>query len=231
MAYKTLFFDLDHTLWDFEQNSYHTLSHIYDTHELATIGVPSVAVFYEHYKVHNDRLWARYRNGFIGREELKWKRMWLTLIEFKIGDERLARALSQVYLEALPHQQALFPFAIEILEYCKAQQYDLNLITNGFEDTQWKKLNAAGIGHYFTHVITSEATNSLKPHAPIFEYALTAAGADKQGSLMIGDSLEADIMGAKSFGMDQVYFNPEKIPHEVQPTFEISCLSELKQIV
>lgn len=230
MAYQTLFFDLDHTLWDFEQNSFNTLQYIYDSHELSKIGVPSIDVFYNHYRAHNERLWARYRNGFIGREELKWKRMWLTLIEFKIGNEQLARTLSQVYLDTLPTQQALFPFTIEVLDYCK-EKYDLNLITNGFEDTQWKKLNAAGIGHYFSHVITSETSNSLKPHAPIFEYAIQAAGADRQSSLMIGDSLDADIAGAQAFGMDQVFFNPERIAHEAAPTYEIACLSELKGIV
>ncbi|MNS84078.1 Pyrimidine 5'-nucleotidase YjjG [compost metagenome] len=231
MGYKTIFFDLDHTLWDFEQNSFNTLEHIYHEYNLADRGVDSLTSFHQRHKAHNDRLWARYRNGFINREDLKWKRMWLTLIEFKIGDERLARDLSAVYMDMLPYQQSLFPHAIEILDYCKEQSYDMNLITNGFEDTQWKKLNATGIGHYFSHVITSETSNSLKPHAPIFDYALSLAGADKESSIMIGDSLEADILGAQSFGMDQVYFNPEQVAHSEQPTFEISCLSELKKIL
>ena len=231
MGYKTIFFDLDHTLWDFEQNSYNTLEHIYTEYKLVDRGVDSLAAFHQRHKAHNDRLWARYRNGFINREDLKWKRMWLTLIDFKIGDEAFARSLSAVYMDMLPYQQSLFPHALEVLDYCKEKAYDMNLITNGFEDTQWKKLNAAGIGHYFSHVITSEASSSLKPHAPIFNYALSQAAAEKESSIMIGDSLEADILGAQAFGMDQVYFNPDRIAHTERPTYEISCLSELKRIL
>lgn len=229
--YRTVFFDLDHTLWDFEANSYATLAHIYQVYKLDHIGIADFEAFYQVYRAHNERLWDRYRKGFIKREELKWKRMWLTLLDFKIANEGLAREMAAVFIELLPRQQQLFPYAIEVLEYCKSKNYVLSLITNGFEDTQWKKLEATGLSGYFTHVITSEKSNSVKPEPGIFEYALSLSDSKAGQALMIGDNLDVDIAGAKGAGIDQVYFNPEQVEHKYKPTFEIACLSELKGIL
>lgn len=229
--YRTVFFDLDHTLWDFKANSYATLAHIYQVFKLENIGIADFEAFYQVYRAHNERLWDRYRKGVIKREELKWKRMWLTLLDFKIANEALAREMAAVFIELLPRQQQLFPYTIEVLDYCKSKSYDLSLITNGFEDTQWKKLEATGLSGYFTHVITSEKSNSVKPEPGIFEYALSLSDSKAEQAVMIGDNLDVDIVGAKGAGIDQVYFNPEQIEHKYKPTFEIACLSELTRIL
>ncbi|OJV54744.1 MAG: noncanonical pyrimidine nucleotidase, YjjG family [Bacteroidetes bacterium 43-16] len=229
--YQTIFFDLDHTLWDFEANSKVTLAHIYQSFELSNKGIEDFEPFYQVYRAHNERLWDRYRKGFMKREELKWKRMWLTLLDFKMPNEALAKDMAAVFIEMLPRQQRLFPYAIEVLDYCKAKQYELNLITNGFEDTQWKKLEAAGLNSYFAHVVTSEKSNSVKPEPEIFEYALGLSQVSADNALMIGDNLEVDIAGAQGAGIDQVYFNPGKLDHGHRPTFEIACLSELMDIL
>jgi len=228
--YKHLFFDLDHTLWDFERNSGVTLAHLYKEFDLASRGIPDFELFRVTYEGHNERLWDRYRKGFIRREELRWKRMWHTLIDFKIGNEKLAKELSEVYLELLPQQGLLLPYAIEVLDYCTAKGYKLHLITNGFEATQLQKIRNSGIDHYFNHMVTSEGSNSLKPHPGIFDHALSLTGASLAESIIIGDTLEADIIGGINYGMDQVYYNPGKKPHYEQPTHEITCLSELKGI-
>lgn len=229
--YQHLFFDLDHTLWDFERNSAVTLRTLYDDFNLEKKGIVPFESFRSRYEEHNEKLWARYRKGFIRREELRWKRMWLTLIDFKIGDESLAKDMSVIYLEHLPKQGHLLPFAMDVLNYCNKKQYRMHLITNGFETTQWEKMRTSGIEHFFEEVITSESSNSLKPHPEIFEYALKATGAAIPQSLMIGDSLEVDIIGARNIGMDQVYFNPSQIPHKENITHEIKSLSELKVIL
>ena len=156
--------------------------------------------------------------------------MWHTLIDFRIGDERLAKNLSDIYLELLPQQGLLLPYAIDILDYCQAKSYQLHLITNGFETTQLQKMRNSGIDHYFVHIITSESSNSLKPHPGIFDYALSVTGAALAESIIIGDTLEADIIGGINYGMDQVYYNPCKKPHKELPTHEVACLSELKAI-
>lgn len=225
-VYKHLFFDLDHTLWDFDSNSERTLYKLYKEYDLASIGITDFDHFYQVYITHNDRLWERFRNGYIKREELRWKRIWYTLLDFKIGDTTLAYEMSAAYLELLPTQTALIPFAKELLDHCNGK-YTLHLITNGFETTQWQKLQFSGIAGYFSEVITSEKSNSLKPHKEIFEYALQATGATAENSIMIGDAIDIDILGAINAGWDQAYFNPKKIEHNRKPTYEVTCLSDL----
>jgi putative hydrolase of the HAD superfamily len=230
MKYKHLFFDLDHTLWDFEANSRQTLAELYTTLRLREKGVDDFDLFHKKYLVHNEKLWSRYRKGFIKVDELRWKRMWLTLLEFKIGDEKLAREMGVVFLELLPTRTILFPYAMEILKYLSNKKYALHLITNGFEKTQYSKLKNAGLDIFFTEVITSEGSNSLKPHKAIFDYALLKANAQLKESIMLGDDLEADIEGARNAGMDQVYINHLNKEPDVRPTYTVSSLKELENI-
>jgi len=228
-AYKHLFFDLDHTLWDFDRNSELTLRQLYEDYGLASRGIGDFDLFCRTYGAHNDRLWERFRSGYIRREDLRWKRIWYTLLDFKVADTALAHELSATYLELLPTQSALVPFAKDLLEHCR-ERYVLHLITNGFEATQWQKLQFSGIAGYFSEVITSERSNSLKPHRAIFDYALQATGALATESIMIGDALDIDVLGAFNAGWDQVYFNPKKLAHRRQPTYEVHRLDMLMQI-
>jgi putative hydrolase of the HAD superfamily len=230
MQYKHLFFDLDHTLWDFEANSRQTLQELYQTLGLADRGIPDFDRFHKSYIVHNDKLWERYRNGYIRVDELRWKRMWLTLLDFNIGDEPLARRMGEQFLDALPTRRILFPYTIEILTYLRNKGYQLHLITNGFEKTQHSKLQYSGLSGYFGEVITSEGSNSLKPHKEIFEYAFRKTGADPAGSIMLGDSIEVDIQGAMNAGIDQVYVNHLGVPPAIKPTYTVSSLKELEKI-
>lgn len=234
MKYKHLFFDLDHTLWDFEANSRQTLEELYQSMNLQSKGVDDFDLFHKNYLVHNDKLWDRYRNGFIKVDELRWKRMWLTLLDFKIADEPLARDMGIVFLDLLPTRKILFPHTIETLNYLVGKDYKLHLITNGFEKTQHSKLKNSGLDTYFAEVITSEASNSLKPHKEIFEYAFQKTGALSGESIMIGDSIEVDILGAVNAGIDQVHVNhltkePEKVNGEL-PTYTVYSLKELEGI-
>ncbi|MBS1586751.1 MAG: YjjG family noncanonical pyrimidine nucleotidase [Bacteroidetes bacterium] len=229
-TYQHLFFDLDHTLWDFEKNSEMTLRRLFAEYDLPSRGITDFDAFYAQYNIHNDKLWDRFRKGFIKREELRWKRMWLTLLDFKIGDTALAHELSTAYLEILPTQGMLMPGAKELLEHCKGK-YVLHLITNGFETTQLLKLQYSGISSYFNEIVTSEKSNSIKPNKEIFEYAMMAAGALPEHSLMIGDALDIDVLGAFNAGLDQVYFNPHKKAHEGSPTYEVHGLADLIEIL
>ena len=229
--YRHLFFDLDHTLWDFETNAKETLQEVYDLNALHTKGVTDFDLFFNRYSFHNERLWSRYTKGFIKQEELRWKRMWFALLDFKIGDDVLSKKMSGHFLERLPFKKKLFPYTIEILEYLKAKDYKMHLVTNGFESIQHSKLSSSNIGHYFGEVITSEASNSLKPHKEIFEYALQKTGAIKTQSIMIGDNLEADIQGGINAGLDTVFVNHLKVETQVQPTFIVYHLKEIEDIL
>ncbi len=226
--YKHLFFDLDHTLWDFDVNAKIALTEVYDKFNLHTIA--SFDVFYKNYLIHNAALWSRYEKGFIGVDELKWRRMWRTLLDFKMANETLAKEMSQQFLEILPHQKAVFPYTFEILDYLAEKNYTLHLITNGFEKTQWKKLQNSSLDKYFTAVITSEASNSLKPKKEIFEYALARANAHLSQSIMIGDNQDADIQGAMNAGMDSIFVNHINTESRLKPTYIITHLQELESI-
>ena len=229
--YKHLFFDLDHTLWDFDVNAKHTLTELYQEFELQVKVTPAFNDFYTRYLHHNQVLWARYQNGFISVEELKWRRMWRTLLDFKVGSEVLAKNLSQRFLEILPTKKEVFPHTNEILSYLQDRGYVLHLITNGFEKTQRSKLTNSGLDRYFTHIITSECSNSLKPHREIFEYALLKAGANSQNSIMIGDNLAADIQGAHNAGIDSLHVNHINVNSDsIRATFTVTHLSQLEHI-
>ncbi len=231
MPYTNIFFDLDHTLWDFDANARATLKQLHIDLKLVDRGVKDFELFHKNYLLHNEKLWARYRNGYIRQEELRLKRMWLTLLDFQIADEELTRELSDRFLELLPARTILFPDTIPVLQYLTKKGYQLHLITNGFEKTQHSKLKNSGLSAYFKEVITSEGSNSLKPQKEIYEYALQKTGANVKESLMIGDSIEVDIAGAMSIGMDQVHANFNGSEQELKPTYTIRSLNELKDIL
>ncbi|MFM7719876.1 MAG: YjjG family noncanonical pyrimidine nucleotidase [Sediminibacterium sp.] len=231
MAYKDLFFDLDHTLWDFETNSKETIQELYTTHRLVDLGIVDFDRFYSIYSAHNHRLWDRYTKGFIKQEELRWKRVYLSLLDFKVANEPLAKEISQAYLEILPNKKHLFPYTIEILEYLKQKDYKMHLITNGFESVQFKKIKNSGLQDYFIEVITSEASNSLKPQKEIFEYALKNANASIEESIMIGDNESADIQGGINIGMDTIFVNHIQVVPTVPATYTITHLKELENIL
>lgn len=231
MAYKDLFFDLDHTLWDFELNSKETMQELYENHKIASLGITDFDAFFNIYTAHNHRLWDRYAKGFIKQEELRWKRIYLSLLDFKIANEQLSKAMSVEFLKILPTKKKLFPYTIEILNYLKEKNYSLHLITNGFESVQFQKIQNAQIAHFFTEVITSEVSNSLKPNKEIFEYALKSSKATLAESIMIGDNETADIQGGINIGMDTVFVNHLNVAPTLPATYTITHLKELEVIL
>jgi putative hydrolase of the HAD superfamily len=156
--------------------------------------------------------------------------MWLTLLDFKIADEPMAKEMGNKFLDLLPTRKALFPHTFEILDYLVEKDYRLHLITNGFEKTQHSKLQNSGLDKYFIHVITSEGSNSLKPHKEIFDYAFQKTAALPAESIMIGDSLEVDIQGAMNAGIDQVFVNHIGENPVIKPTYTVHSLKELENI-
>lgn len=228
--YKHLFFDLDHTLWDFEANAKVTLQELYNTLPLKERGVHDFDLFHKNYLTHNEILWERYRNGQIRQDELRVKRMRLALLDFKIADEALAEEMNVRFLDLLPTRTILFPYAIEIMQYLQNKNYELHLITNGFEEVQHNKLKHSGLDIFFKEVITSEGSNSLKPNKEIFSFAFEKAGAKPEESIMLGDNIEVDIIGAINAGIDQVFINHNNIPINIKPTYSVTSLKELETI-
>jgi putative hydrolase of the HAD superfamily len=230
MKYKHLFFDLDHTLWDYEANARSSMQHLYDSLALKQKGVHDFDLFYKYYSVHNDKLWEQYRNGRVKQDELRVKRMRLALLDFKIADEELSEKMNVQFLELLPTRTHLFADCIQVLSYLTDKKYILHLITNGFEEVQHSKLKYSGLTKYFTEVITSEKSNSLKPNKEIFEFAFQRSNARPAESIMIGDNVEVDIVGAINVGIDQVFVNHNRIEPKVKATYTVYSLKELENI-
>ena len=200
------FFDLDHPLWDFEKNSALTFEKILNKNE---VDVP-LNDFLDVYVPINFEYWKLYRENKISKSELRYQRLKKTFdtIGKNVADDAI-HILGHEYIEYLSSFTHLFPDAIEVLEYLKPQ-YRLHIITNGFQEIQEKKLKGSNIHHYFNQIIDSEKAGVKKPHPYIFELALTEANVDAKNALMIGDSLEADIVGAISAGLQAVHFNSHK---------------------
>jgi putative hydrolase of the HAD superfamily len=228
--YRHIFFDLDHTLWDFEKNSIETLGELYIELELEKKGVPSFEAFHETYLPINSQFWARYHHKLMPKEELRVGRFQETLRRFNVDDIELAKTLAHLYTSRSPYKTALFPDTIEVLDYL-SPKYQLHLITNGFSEVQDVKIRESKLGTYFRHIFVSEKVGHQKPEKEIFLHALEITGATAKESLMIGDNMATDIMGAMSVGMDQVYFNPNKKRPRDKPTYDINSLSELKNFL
>lgn len=231
MKYTDLFFDLDHTLWDFETNAKLALKDIYQNHQLQHLGIADFDVFFSKYSFHNEKLWDRYTKGFIKQDELRWKRIWLTFLEYKIANEPLAKKLSAEFLEILPTKTALFSHTTELLSYLQQKGYTMHLITNGFENVQHAKLKHSQLSSFFNHIITSEGSNAIKPQKEIFEYALAKAKTNTTRSIMIGDNIEADIEGAKNVGMPTIYVNHINKNVLPQATHTVFSLQQIMQIL
>ena len=152
------------------------------------------------------------------------------MLDFKIADELLAKEMSIRFLDLLPTRTILFPYTIEILQYLTSKKYELHLITNGFEKTQHSKLKHSGLDKYFKEVITSERSSSLKPNKEIFDFAFKRTGAKPTESIMLGDSIDVDIIGAMKAGIDQVFINHLNITIDIKPTYVVSSLRELEKI-
>ena len=230
MKIKHIFFDLDRTLWDFETNAYKTLSELYGDHALNKKGISDVNDFINNYKTHNERLWELYRDGKVEKDVLRSSRFKLTLQDFGIDDDLLANELGDQYIQRCPLKTHVFPFTYKVLDYLK-EKYHLHIITNGFEEVQYIKLEQSKLLHYFDQIITSEQVGVKKPNPEIFRHALVKTICKPDESIMIGDDLPVDILGAKAMGMHQIYFNPQKKNHQESIDFEISCLSQLQTLL
>lgn len=231
-AYKHILFDLDHTLWDFEKNSEETLYTLYEQFELAKYGKFTCDSFYRKYRFVNVRLWDLYNKGKIDQQELRRSRFVKTLTGLGLEEHEVPEGISEAYTSLCPTKKAVFPHTYEVLEYLQPK-YGLHIITNGFKEVQQVKMSSAMLHDYFKEVVTSECCGYKKPDQRMFRHLLDRIDVNPEQCLMIGDNFECDIEGARNAGIDQVYFNPEKIKtrQRPKPTYEISCLSELKQIL
>lgn len=230
MNYNHLFFDLDHTLWDFDRNSAECLVEIFDTFRLADVGIASSEEFSRHFISINRKLWADYDKNLLDHTYIRQHRFPLVFQALGIDPALVQADLNAEYLRILPRKPHLLESAREVLDYLNGR-YTMHIITNGFAEIQAIKMDSAEIAHYFTNVVTSENANAKKPDPMVFAYALNVSGATAAESLMIGDNYEADILGAKGAGLDTLYYNPQGLEVSDQPTYDIRHWRELMAIL
>lgn len=215
--YDHIFFDLDHTLWDFPTNSRKAVKLTLEKHELMD-QLPSFEDFIVVYEEVNEELWKGYRERTITKEQLTSVRFTRSLKPFKVKGFG-GQQLNDCYLDFMGEQTALYPNALEILEYLKQKGYKMHIITNGFKEVQTRKLANSGLEKYFEKVFISEVVKAPKPDREIFEHAVKTVNAKKSKSIMIGDNWDVDIYGALNFGMDQVMCLLDghgKLPQELE---------------
>lgn len=223
---KHVFFDLDHTLWDFESNSKKAYQYIFKQNNIHI----AIDDFIRVYEPINNAYWKLYREEKISKKDLKFARLndVFTQLNYKIADEKI-HTLADEYLQNLPNYNSLFTGTYDLLNYLAAK-YKLHIITNGFHEIQSAKLQNSKIAHYFDQIITSESVQVKKPNPKIFFHALKKSNAYTYNSVMIGDNLEADIYGAKNIGMQTIFCNFININTPIGVT-TVTKLSSIKKLL
>lgn len=228
--YKCIFFDLDHTLWDYETNSCEALKELYDRYNLGSRGAEPFEHFYEGFVRINTEIWDSYDRGLVGRDAIRFERFHRVFLNAGINDYDESLKFSEDYVTESPRRKNLVPHAKELLDYLH-DRYPMFIITNGFDEIQSTKLDSAGITGYFNGVVTSARAGFKKPQREIFEFALRQNGFDAADTIMVGDNLLTDMAGARNASIDSVFFNPNKVSHDAAVTYEINSLQELHRIL
>lgn len=227
---KHVFFDLDRTLWDFEKNSQQALKILYNELQLKD-KIHNFYDFYHKYKNINSDLWILYGKGKITKEQLRISRFEKTLNKFGIIDEKLTIALNNGYIDISPNQTNVFPKAIETLSSLKKDGFKLHIITNGFKEVQYRKIENCGFTSFFEVIVCSEEVGKNKPSIEVFQHAMKLAQTNGTNSVMIGDDLHVDIIGASNAGMHSILFNPTKKYKKYTSGYQISSLDQIPGIL
>lgn len=225
---KHIFFDLDHTLWDFDTNSKLTLIEVSDHFDLENLGITDTDDFVRTYKKINDTYWTKYRMNQVTKDELRLGRFRDTLLKWNIKNDELALAMNDHYVANSPYKTNLLPNTIEVLDYLH-EKYIMHIITNGFREAVGIKMRESGLGRYFDEIVISEEIGFQKPHPRIFRHIIEKTGVEADECIMIGDNYEADIVGAVQLKIPAVLFNPSREQHSYP--YQIYDLIELKELL
>lgn len=229
-AYRHLFFDLDHTLWDFERNSAETLSELYETFELTQYGLTSVDDFRRTFSRTNLELWQLYDTQQISQTQLRHRRFRRVFAALGVDEPGCCDELNERYLAICPRKGYLIDGATELLGYL-APRYPLHVITNGFNEVQHTKLSTSGLLPYFQQIITAQRAGIGKPATEIYAYALRAADCSGTQCLMIGDNWENDVIGARQAGLAAIWYNPGGVEVPAADCQHVATLAELMELL
>ncbi|NHE55321.1 YjjG family noncanonical pyrimidine nucleotidase [Cyclobacterium plantarum] len=228
--YQHIFFDLDHTLWDYDSNVRDTLLELFARHRLAELGEITFESFFEAFLTTNYELWDLFNRGKVNQSDMRKIRFIKVFSRAKLSTDHIPSTFEKDFVSQTSSRSKVMDHTFEILDYL-SNAYALHIITNGFNDSQYAKLKYSGLAPYFKLIVTSESSGFRKPDKRIFVHALEKLGSKPDDCLMIGDNPNSDILGARNAAIDQVYYNPRGITDPVQSTFTIRHLSELRAIL
>lgn len=228
--YRHIFFDLDHTLWDYDTNVQESLSELFEIYQLISLGIPNYRTFIDAFYQVNFKLWALYDLGKIDKQNLRETRFKLIFEKAGVLGDHVPKDMEEDFMHRTSSKPHLLPYSKEILDYLKPH-YKMHIITNGFNESQAKKMHSSGLTPYFDLVVTSETTGHKKPDPRIFQYAMDKLSVTSADCIMIGDNPNSDILGAIRSNIDQVFFDPHEKGIEHQPTHTIRHLKELEIIL
>lgn len=231
MEYRSIFIDLDDTLWAFTENARDTFEEMYHQYRFERY-FQSFDHFMELYVPKNLELWDLYGRHEISKDELNARRFSYPLLQVGVDDPALVKAYSDGFFAAIPYKRKLMPHAMEALEYLSGK-YRLYILSNGFRELQEQKMRSAGILHYFRKIVLSEDIGVHKPFSAIFNFAMSATQSEFRTSLMIGDNWKNDVAGARDVGVGQGYYCPDAEPSvlDFQPTFLLRDWKEIKKVL
>lgn len=201
-----IFFDLDDTLWNFSQNSTASLHALYDISPILRKLFKDKQEFIDTYHTHNERMWELYSMGKVTTAQLKeerWRRT-LSTKQFEVLTA-VCEELERTYLDILARQKIEMDYAHTLLNELQ-KKCIIAVISNGFSDTQYKKIRYSGLGRFITRTLVSEEININKPDKAFFEYAVNETGAVGP-HLYIGDHPSTDILGAMKAGWYAIWIN------------------------
>jgi putative hydrolase of the HAD superfamily len=221
---------LDHTLWDYDTNVQESLSELFEIYQLVNVGIPDFQTFVDAFYQVNFKLWALYDLGKIDKKNLRDTRFKLIFEKAGVLGNNVPLEMEEDFMHRTSSKPHLLPYSKEILDYL-SPNYKMHIITNGFNESQAKKMHSSGLTPYFDLVVTSETTGHKKPDPKIFQYALDKLSVKCGDCIMIGDNPNSDILGAIRSNIDQIYFDPHEKGIEHLPTFTIRHLKELEELL
>ncbi|EIM75128.1 HAD superfamily hydrolase [Nitritalea halalkaliphila LW7] len=228
--YEHIFFDLDHTLWDYDTNVRHALHALYGQFGLQERGIHSPERLLQAFNQVNFELWAMYDKGEVDKVSLRQRRFpWI----FEVAEadpQAVPAGLEEAFMQQTSSQPGLMPHALDLLHYLKPR-YPLHIITNGFDESQALKMRSSGLSPFFELVVTSETTGHKKPDRRIFDYALERLQTRPEACLMVGDNPNSDMLGALNAGIDRVFYTPNGRSCQHPVTHTIRQLDQLKSLL
>ena len=203
--YRSIFIDLDDTVWAFSENARDTFHDMYTKYRFCRY-FDSFEHYYALYTKRNTELWEEYGKGLITKDQLNERRFSFPLQQVGVDDAQLVKAYSEDFFSEIVFKKKVMPHAREALEYLSGK-YNLYILSNGFRELQEQKMRSADVFKYFKKVILSEDIGVHKPYPEIFHFAMSATQSELKTSLMIGDNWTNDVEGARNVGMGHIYYN------------------------